>query len=98
MAAVLTSFWGNIIFKLVLVIVSVIWSSLGEYFSIYFFKRTTLTTMEIATVAFLSQLVPKDRKALAVYPVVLFYIVLGWMVLMHKPFIDVVSLIEQMRH
>jgi len=39
----------------------------------------------IATIGFISELVPKSRKILAVYPIVLFYMVLGWLVLMHPP-------------
>lgn len=34
-----------------------------------------------ASVGFMSQLVKPDRKALAVYPVLLFYITIGWMVI-----------------
>ena len=34
-----------------------------------------------ASVGFMAQLVPADRKALGVYPVFLFYIVIAWMVL-----------------
>jgi hypothetical protein len=34
-----------------------------------------------ASVGFMSQLVPEQRKALAVYPVLLFYITISWMVL-----------------
>ena len=34
-----------------------------------------------ASVGFMSQLVPAERKALAVYPVVLFYLTISWMIL-----------------
>lgn len=34
-----------------------------------------------ASVGFMAQLCPEDRKALGVYPVLLFYITLSWMVL-----------------
>lgn len=34
-----------------------------------------------ASVGFMAQLTPADRKALGVYPVVLFYVTLSWMVL-----------------
>ena len=34
-----------------------------------------------ASVGFMAQLAPKNRKALCVYPVVLFYVTLSWMVL-----------------
>ena len=34
-----------------------------------------------ASVVFMSKLVPPKRKALTVYPVLLFYIFLSWMVL-----------------
>ena len=34
-----------------------------------------------ASVGFMTQLVPTDRKALGVYPVFLFYVTLSWMVL-----------------
>lgn len=34
-----------------------------------------------ASVGFMAQLVPLDRKALGVYPVLLFYVTLSWMVL-----------------
>merc|ERR1712137_232048 len=42
----------------------------------------------LATVGFISEMVPKSRKILAVYPIVLFYLVLGWMVFMHKPIMN----------
>jgi hypothetical protein len=29
----------------------------------------------------MAQLVPEDRKLLGVYPVVLFYLIMGWMIL-----------------
>lgn len=38
-----------------------------------------------ATFGFLAGLVPARRRPLAMYPVVLFYLILGWMVLMHPP-------------
>jgi hypothetical protein len=34
-----------------------------------------------ASVGFMAQLVPEDRRFLGVYPVVLFYFVIGWMIL-----------------
>eukprot|EP00455_Lapot_gusevi_P039394 TRINITY_DN4416_c0_g4_i4.p1 TRINITY_DN4416_c0_g4~~TRINITY_DN4416_c0_g4_i4.p1 ORF type:complete len:211 (+),score=46.01 TRINITY_DN4416_c0_g4_i4:33-635(+) len=34
-----------------------------------------------ASISFMAQLVPEDRKALGVYPVVLFYLVISWMIL-----------------
>jgi len=34
-----------------------------------------------ASVGFMAQLVPDDRRFLGVYPVVLFYFVIGWMIL-----------------
>ena len=33
-----------------------------------------------ASVGFLAACVPEDRKALAVYPVLLFYLCIGWMI------------------
>lgn len=36
-----------------------------------------------ASVVFMSQLVKEERKVLAVYPVFLFYIVIGWIVMLH---------------
>jgi len=38
----------------------------------------------VASVGFLSGMVPPPRKALAVYPVILFYLVLAWMVLLQR--------------
>jgi hypothetical protein len=35
----------------------------------------------LCSVGFMAQLVPEDRKALAVYPVLLFYLFLGWFIL-----------------
>jgi len=37
----------------------------------------------IASIGFLRSMVPPDRKALAVYPVCLFYLVLAWMIIVH---------------
>jgi hypothetical protein len=34
-----------------------------------------------ASVGFMAQLVPAERKLLGVYPVVLFYMVISWMIL-----------------
>lgn len=34
-----------------------------------------------ASVGFMAQLVPDDRKALGVYPVLLFYLTVSWMIL-----------------
>jgi hypothetical protein len=34
-----------------------------------------------ASVGFLAACVPEDRKALAVYPVLLFYLCIGWMII-----------------
>ena len=36
-----------------------------------------------ASVVFMSQLVKEERKVLAVYPVFLFYILIGWIVMLH---------------
>lgn len=36
---------------------------------------------DAASVVFMAQLVPPQRKALAVFPVFLFYIVISWMIL-----------------
>jgi hypothetical protein len=35
----------------------------------------------LSSVGFMAQLVDDDRKALAVYPVLLFYLFLGWFIL-----------------
>ena len=35
-----------------------------------------------ASVGFMAQLVPEDRKSLGVYPVFLFYLTISWMVLL----------------
>jgi len=35
-----------------------------------------------ASVAFMSELIPEDRKALAVYPVWLFYVAIAWIILL----------------
>lgn len=34
-----------------------------------------------ASVGFMAQLLPEDRKALGVYPVLLFYLAIAWMIL-----------------
>jgi len=36
-----------------------------------------------ASVGFLAGMVPPERKFLAVYPVLLFYLVLSWMIIVH---------------
>lgn len=38
------------------------------------------TRMPAASIVFMSELVPAQRKALAVYPVMLFYLLIAWMV------------------
>ncbi|RHY26429.1 hypothetical protein DYB32_007618 [Aphanomyces invadans] len=44
-------------------------------------RPRSLTCTILASVVFMSQLVPPKRKALTVYPVLLFYLFIGWMIL-----------------
>lgn len=58
-----------------------LWSS-GTGSSIWKAVNVILGTLwsTRASIVFMSELVPDDRRALAVYPVILFYIVIAWMV------------------
>jgi len=51
------------------------------------FVRLVILTVALhwstgASVAFMSELIPEDRKALAVYPVWLFYVAIAWIILL----------------
>jgi len=61
LSAILCSIWGNPIWKAIVVLFGLAWSTR-------------------ASVVFMGQLVPVEKRILATYPVVLFYIVIGWMV------------------
>lgn len=50
------------------------------------FIRVIIVTVALfwaarASVGFMSPLVPEDRQALGVYPVILFYVTIAWMVI-----------------
>ena len=75
---------GHVILRLVIVSVGFVWSTRGN-FIICFFRRLLIINISfnllIASVVFMSQLVPPKKKALTVYPVLLFYIFISWMIL-----------------
>mmetsp|Transcript_4039 Transcript_4039/g.6053 ORF Transcript_4039/g.6053 Transcript_4039/m.6053 type:complete len:189 (+) Transcript_4039:56-622(+) len=60
--SIMVFFWSNIIFRLIVVGVSLLWATW-------------------ATVGFFSGMSSGDKRALVVYPVLLFFMVLGWLVL-----------------
>eukprot|EP01103_Thecamoeba_quadrilineata_P001417 TRINITY_DN11269_c0_g1_i1.p1 TRINITY_DN11269_c0_g1~~TRINITY_DN11269_c0_g1_i1.p1 ORF type:complete len:201 (-),score=30.87 TRINITY_DN11269_c0_g1_i1:102-704(-) len=61
-ASLFLFFWGEIFYKLIVVVFFFVWSTL-------------------AALRFLSEMVPPGRKALALYPIILFYFVLSWLLL-----------------
>eukprot|EP00301_Raphidiophrys_heterophryoidea_P005517 c12306_g2_i1.p1 GENE.c12306_g2_i1~~c12306_g2_i1.p1 ORF type:complete len:209 (+),score=37.59 c12306_g2_i1:38-628(+) len=70
---------GYCIFPLLLAsIVCLLWGNMIFRFLVTSSSFIWATT---ASVGFMAQMVPPDRKALAVYPVVLFYLFIAWMVL-----------------
>jgi hypothetical protein len=89
-AAVLCYVVPNSIFRALAVTAGCVWSSRGEA-ALRASRRARArgcswcyalpATCCAASVVFMSQLVSPNRKALAVYPVFLFYIVLSWVIL-----------------
>lgn len=77
---------SHVLLRLVIVAVGFLWSTRGmSPFSTASSKRHAppLTSLmsRAASVVFMSKLVPPKRKALTVYPVLLFYLFISWMVL-----------------
>jgi hypothetical protein len=64
-ATIVTSFWSNKIFRLVVVAVGFVWST-------------------VSSIGFFAGMVPPNRKALATYPVFLFYLMISWMILIQS--------------
>jgi hypothetical protein len=66
----------------------VTFSTLFTAFCAPFYRLFPFTTTHAffsfsASIGFLTGMVPPDRKALAVYPVLLFFLVLCWMTVIH---------------
>ncbi|RLN06850.1 hypothetical protein BBJ28_00009397 [Nothophytophthora sp. Chile5] len=61
---------SHILLRMVIVAVGFLWST-----------RVLIFVRVAASVVFMSKLVPPKRKALTVYPVLLFYLFISWMVL-----------------
>lgn len=45
-------------------------------------RASLLTGAAAASVVFMAQMVPTERKVLAVFPVFLFYVVISWMIVL----------------
>jgi hypothetical protein len=84
--------FANIYFRLGIVAFAIGWAMLGmKIFSCIFFTslfRFSLFSIVrsniymLASIGFFAGAVPDGRRALALYPVVLFYIVIGWMIIL----------------
>ncbi|KAF0705012.1 hypothetical protein AaE_014685 [Aphanomyces astaci] len=72
---------GHVTVRLVVVAVGFLWSTRGTSTCRVVRPLTTSVSGGLASVVFMSQLVPPKRKALTVYPVLLFYLFIGWMIL-----------------
>lgn len=69
----------SVIVRTIIVLVCIIWAIVGSAFS------STLGNCDVyppASIGFFAGVVPNNRKLLAIYPVVLFYLIVGWMVLL----------------
>lgn len=88
-AAFLCALWGNTVYHIIVVTVAFMWSTQGTAGAgggvLVGELRGAITHHAMAgpsaSVVFMSQLVPEKRKALAVFPVLLFYVFIGWMIL-----------------
>lgn len=65
--------------RLVVVCVSLVWSVIGKPHLLVI--DWSMYTVPLASLGFLSEYLPKDRKALAVYPVFLFYFAISCLIL-----------------
>ena len=90
MAAIVNLFIGgfvHIIIKLIYVAVAFVWSTYCKYTCFIIFSLKTkseclVTCFNIASVHFIKEMVPEDRKELAMYPVFLFYLFLAWFIIL----------------
>ena len=94
-AAFLCFLWSNIVYQLIVVSVAFMWATKGgcaccgvhcspgvtAMLTLPALRARDLRPWLAASVVFMSQLVPEKRKALAVFPVLLFYVFIGWMIL-----------------
>jgi hypothetical protein len=78
-------FFGEKFFvRLLLVIIALGWSLYGRYYknlNRFILNQLLKLILFLASVSFLSASHLANRQALAVYPLFLFYSVIGWMVL-----------------
>lgn len=72
---------SHVLLRLLIVTVGFLWSTRGTCCLIAASGSRRLTKSTAASVVFMSKLVPPKRKALTVYPVLLFYLFISWMVL-----------------
>ena len=91
MAAIVNLFIGgfvHIIIKLIYVAVAFVWSTYCKYTLLRFvvLNGICLTVFSLvfclASVHFIKEMVPEDRKELAMYPVFLFYLFLAWFIIL----------------
>jgi len=70
-----------------LVIAAIVCSAVSLYWPSVWFRMVISLACFVwstgASVGFLAGMVPPERKFLAVYPVLLFYLVLSWMIIVH---------------
>ncbi len=92
-ATIVTSFWTNKIFRLVCVAVGFVWSTLCKYNTIVMTNSLDHACLDrisniwyftLASIGFFAGMVPPNRKALATYPVFLFYLMISWMILIQS--------------
>ena len=67
-----------LVVKIILVGIGFGWSTYCKLLLL----RGVLIAAFVASVGFIAQMVPEDRKALAVFPVFLFYLFLSWFILL----------------
>lgn len=75
------------IVKGVTILVAFIWSTFGKTFNIISLIKVVIFgtyCISTASTAFLAESQPPRRKALAVYPIFLFYFVISWLVFFHN--------------
>ena len=83
MAAIVNLFIGSyvhIIIKLIYVSVAFVWSTWCKSSRITNMSNFSLSLL--ASVHFIKEMVPEDRKELAMYPVFLFYLFLAWFIIL----------------
>lgn len=68
----------HIAVKIVYVAIAFVWSTYCKYYlcaKLSFF-------LTVASIHFIKEMVPEDRKELAMYPVCLFYLFLSWFIIL----------------